>query len=103
MTTINVFRAEMVEDVYGDLQPGTPALWNTFDGKVGWGNPNESVEPGKNTVITNRTVYIRSTTPTGILSTDQVEIDGIRYDIDGKVAEWGDDHVGAQFAVKAAS
>ncbi|MET0886251.1 MAG: hypothetical protein ABWX92_07345, partial [Mycetocola sp.] len=66
-----------------------------------WGNPNEVAEPGRNTVITNRSVYIRGDAPSGILSTDQVEVEGIRYDIDGAVAEWGDPHVGTQFALKA--
>lgn len=103
MTAISVYRAVTVKDEYGDPQPGVPVLWETFDSKVGWGNPDESAEPGRNTVITNRTVFIRGDVPSGIRSSDQVEVDGIRYDIEGAVAEWGDPHKGTQFALKAAS
>lgn len=101
MTAIKVFRATPVEDENGDTQPGDFELWKTFEGRAGWGNPDEAVEPGKNTVITSRTVLFRGAEPSGILPTDQVEIDGIRYNIDGAVGEWGDPHTGTQFAVKA--
>ncbi|MET0716408.1 MAG: hypothetical protein ABWY57_15995 [Mycetocola sp.] len=103
MTVIDVHRATTAEDEYGDPKPTTWSLWKSFDGLVGWGNPDESVEPGRNTVITNRTVYIEGSAPTGILATDRCWIDGVEYSIEGKVAEWdpSDGYVGAQFAVKA--
>lgn len=100
MTDINIYRATVTDDIYGDPQPAVWSLWKTLNGKSGWGNSNESVAPGRNTVITNRTVYIRGIVASGILSTDQVEIEGIRYSIDGAVAEWG---AGTQFAVKKAT
>lgn len=103
MTGIKVYRAGTSEDEYGDTQPATWALWKTLDGQVAWGNPNEPLEAGRNTVITNRTVFIRGTAPSGIQASDEIEVDGIRYAIDGAVAEWGDPHVGTQFAVKAAT
>ena len=103
MTTIDVYRWTTTDDEYGDPQPAERELFGSFDGKVGWGNPDEPLEPGRNTVITNRTVYIRGDQPSGILATDQVEIDGVKYDVDGAVAEWGDPHKGTQFAVKAVS
>lgn len=103
MTAIDVLRATTVNDEYGDPQPGAWAVWSSFSGKVSWGNPDEPLEAGKNTVITNRTVFIRSSAPSGIQPSDRVVIDGVTYDIDGAVAEWGDPHVGTQFALKAAS
>jgi len=103
MTTIDVYRATTVEDPYGDPQAGVWELWATFDGKAGWGNPDEPLAAGSNTVITNRTVYIRAAAPSGILASDEVEVDGTRYAIDGAVAEWGDPHKGTQFAVKGVS
>lgn len=103
MTTITVQRATVAEDIYGDPKPVSWSTWSTFEGEVGWGNPDESIEVGRNTVITNRTVLIRGAAPSGILSTDRVVIGGVTYDIDGAVAEWGDPHVGTQFAVRLAT
>jgi len=100
VTAIKVYRVTTEEDEYGDPQPASWALWKTFEGKVGWGNPDEIAEPGRNSVITNRSVYIRGDAPSGIRASDQVDVDGIRYDIDGAVAEWGDPHKGTQFALK---
>lgn len=105
MTQVDVYRASTTEDAYGDPQPGAWALWETFQGFVGWSNPEEPLQVGRNTVITNRTVYIRGTEPTGILATDQVEVEGVRYAIDGTVGEWvhKDTYIGAQVAIKAVS
>jgi hypothetical protein len=107
MTTITVKRGTPVPDEYGDPQMPPVSqwpVWRTFDGLVGWGNPDEPLEAGKNTIITNRTVYIESDTTTGILASDIVVIDGVEYAVDGTVAEWADEDgpVGAQFAIKAA-
>jgi len=103
MTAIDVYRATTENDEYGDPKPADWSLWASFTGKVGWGNPDEPLEAGSNVVITNRTVFIRSSTESGIRASDRVRIAGIEYEIDGAVAEWGDPHVGTQFALKAAS
>lgn len=108
MTAVTVKRGTPVVDEYGDPQMPPSAqwpTWATFDGLVGWSNPSEPLEAGKNTVITTRTVYVESDTPTGIRDSDRVVIDGVEYAVDGKVGEWADEdgYVGAQFAVKAVS
>lgn len=110
MTTATIRRAETVENADGDPVAGAFEDWKTFappsdEVFVAWGNPDEPLEVGRNTVITSRTVYIRTAEPTGILASDQVIIDGVEYAIEGTVAEWSDPdgYVGAQFAIRAVS
>ena len=103
MTAITVYRRTTVDDAYGDPKAASWDTFGTFDGKVGWGSPDESEQPSRKTVTTTRGVYIRATQPTGIDPRDEVEIEGVRYEIDGAVAEWGDPHRGTHFSVKAVS
>lgn len=109
MDPIKVYRGVWTEDAYGDPQPPGDAktwpLWDTFDGFFGPSNPSEPLEVGSNKIISGGEVYIRGTEPTGILPTDQVEIRGKRYDVDGEIGEWSGyaGYKGEQFAVKAAS
>lgn len=100
---IKVFRSVSVEDEYGDPQPATWVLWREIPGLFAPANPTEKLEPGRNTVISGGAVYIRGAEPTGIRATDQVEMRGIRFAVDGDVGSWSgkQGYKGDQFAVKA--
>ncbi len=106
MTSITIRRAVTEEDAYGDPKEKSWGDWKTFAAPdyevlIGWGNADEPLEPGRNTVITNRTVYIRGPEKTGIRATDRAVVDGVEYMIVGKVGEWeADEYVGAQFAIR---
>jgi len=100
---IKVFRPDVQLDEYGDPKPVAWVLWKAFDGFFAPANPAEALQPGSNTVIHGGVVYIRGAAPTGILATDQVEVRGLRYAVDGAVGEWSGytGYKGDQFAVKA--
>lgn len=106
MEPIKVYRATAEVDEYGDPKPaGTPdiwPLWDTFDGIFAPSNPDEPLAAGDNKVIRGGVVYIRGAQPTGILDTDQVEIRGKRFNVNGEVGSWSgyDGYKGDQFAVK---
>jgi hypothetical protein len=102
VTEISVYRAATQRDAYNDPQDAAFVLFGAFEGDVSWTNPDEKVEPGRNTVIAARGVFIRTASSTGIRESDQVAIDGIRFAIDGMVAEWAHGGtIGTQFALKA--
>lgn len=110
---LNVYRATYEEDEYGDPQPTLPPaqwpLWKTFSADMGNfvafapSNPSEALDVGRNAVIKGGVVYVRGLVPTGILATDQVEVAGQRFAVDGAVGPWTgySGYKGDQFAVKA--
>lgn len=102
---IDVYRATDTEDEYGDPQPGTFTKGITLLGLFAPSNPSEALEPGKNTVISGGVVYVRTSTKPDVRPTDQVEVAGKRYDIDGDIGHWDGmaGYRGLQFAVKRAS
>ncbi|TXK17403.1 hypothetical protein [Homoserinibacter sp. GY 40078] len=109
MTAIKVYRAPgATKDRWGDPQtppPSTWPVWATYFGDASWATGDESTEPTRRTITTRREVYIELSRPSGILTTDEVEVDGIRYRIDGTVAEWEEDgeHAGTHFRIEVAA
>ena len=100
MTTVVIFRATTEDDVYGDPQPATWGTLTTFDAKVGWETPDESKEPTRRSETTRRSVFARGLLGSGIRATDEAEIDGVRYKVDGTIAEWPS---GTHFVVEVVS
>lgn len=88
MTAVTIFRATTEEDRYGDPKVESWSTHTSFEAKVGWESPDESNEPTKRTQVTKRTVFARGVKDTGILPTDEAEIDGVRFNIVGSIAEW---------------
>ena len=98
---METWRAGSATDPYGDPVPGTYAKKLTLAGRFAPNNPSEPVEVGRNTVITNGTVYARTATVPDVLATDRAVIRGVAYEIDGEIGVWRRDAgFGIQFAVK---
>tara|TARA_R110002051_G_scaffold1853_1_gene10148 strand:- start:13265 stop:13573 length:309 start_codon:yes stop_codon:yes gene_type:complete len=98
MTTVTIFRATTAEDEYGDPKPATWSQLLEFDAKVGWEKPDEASEPTRRTEVTRRAVFARGVRDTGIRATDEAEIAGVRYSIEGTIAQWPS---GTHFTVRA--
>lgn len=76
-------------------------LWKTIPGaEFAPGASDEPLPVAANTVTTVGTIYLRGVTDTGILATDEVEVDGGRYVVDGVPAVWP---LGTVVRVKAVS
>lgn len=100
---IEVHRASMVLDTYGDEVPGPFVKVLELVGRFAPNNPAEPVEVGRNAVITGGTVYVRglSAVP-DVRATDRALVRGALFDIDGEVGVWRrSSDWGVQFAVKA--
>lgn len=104
MTDIIILRAESTEDAAGDRVEGDFVDHLSLSGKVAPSNREESVEVGRNAVITQATVYVRDLpAPPDIRHTDQARIRGKTYSIEGEVGLWEREDSGTwavQFAVK---
>lgn len=111
---ITIWRAPSTTGAYGEVVHDDPVPWVTINALAAPVNPEESSEVGRQAVITGYTVYHRTSTPTGILATDLVEVrspvpGGTVQErrlhllpVDGMPADWrrGSRVIGEQFAVK---
>lgn len=85
--TITVVRPTWVADAYGDLQPtGPPTRTDINDCAIAPRSSSDVTEPARQGVLIGLTVYA----PIGadIQPADQIEIDGVLFDIDGDVGRW---------------
>jgi hypothetical protein len=73
-------------DVYGDREAGDPDRLTIDSAFVAPRHSNEVHDPGREAVVTGLTLFA----PVGsdIVHTDQVEVDGVLYDIDGDPGTW---------------
>lgn len=103
MAEIGLWRSVEVLDEYGDPVSGEFALVDTLEALYAPSNPAENVDVGRNQVITGGVVYVKTTVRPDIRSTDQVEVEGVRLDINGEIGHWDgpSGYKGCQFAVKA--
>ncbi|MDF2045148.1 head-tail adaptor protein [Microbacterium sp. Kw_RZR3] len=93
------------EEVNGDGDP-VPGAWSdhvVLSGKFAPSNPSEALDPGRKTVITGGTVYVRDlANRPDIEATDRATIRGVEYAIDGEIGAWlRAGSWAVQFAVKA--
>lgn len=102
METIIVKRREVIPGnppTIGDLKS-----WKTFEALVAPHMPEELNEVARSADVADFDIYITDTTPSGILSTDVVNVRGDDCEVTGRVDSWSDregNHVGDQLAVKA--
>lgn len=85
--TITVVRPTWVTDAYGDLQPtGTPTRTDITGCAIAPRSSSDVTEPARQGVLIGLTVYA----PIGadIQPTDQIEVDGDLFDIDGDIGKW---------------
>lgn len=93
-----------------EVTPGNPPTigdlieWNSFEALVAPHMPDELNEVARSSDIADFDIYITDTTPSGILSTDVVNVRGDDCEVTGRVNSWFDregNHIGDQLAVKA--
>lgn len=102
--TIQITRATVTTDPYGDPVPGAFKDHLALVGKFAPNNPEEAAEVGRNAVIHGGTVYARTSTQPDVQATDRAVIRGVEYEIDGEVGFWRrSTGWGVQFAVKVAT
>lgn len=94
-------------DAYGDPIPGAPTR---IDIQLCGVAPRMSTEPterGRQGVVVGRSVYLPDDASTIPLFTDQLEIAGVLYDIEGEPGDWTNPltgwHPGSEIAIKRAA
>lgn len=92
METIDVYRGSEEKDEDGNVIQGAVKLWNSFQGIIAPVTVPETPSEISLGVTYDHTIYIRSTTPTGILDTDLIGVRERRVPVDGVVAVWNDTH-----------
>lgn len=99
-----VRRAETVFNSDGDPVSTDWADHLNLPGKFAPSNPSENLQPGRNTVITGGTIYIRDLAERpDIVAADRALVRGVEYEIDGEIGAWlRADTWAVQFAVKKA-
>lgn len=81
--------AQTGTDAFGQPVYG-PDVETTIDGAMfAPGGSSESVEVGREAVVTAPTLYFRAAWP-DIVETDRIRVRGVEYDVDGRPADWRD-------------
>jgi hypothetical protein len=88
MRSVVVVRRPTTNDRYGDEQPTTaqPRRITLTGCTVSPRFSNDLSEPGRQGALVGLSVMAPSTA--NVLATDQIEVDGELFDIDGDVARW---------------
>lgn len=74
METIHVWRGAPETDPYGNEVQGEPVPVLTLPALVAPNHPAEPAQVGRNAVVTGYTIYVRSSTLTGVVATDLIEV-----------------------------
>lgn len=103
MEPITVFRGEPTTDTDGNARIGTPVAFKSFMALVSEEQLAEPRDADSEAVLIGCELYIRDQGPTGIRSTDLVEVRGERLPVDGKPVVWrraSGDHIGDVVALR---
>lgn len=88
MELVEVWRAANTVDDDGNPVQGAVNLWKSFQALVAPVSVAETPSDISAGITFDHTIYIRSDTPTGILSTDIIKVRGLSVPVDGVVGEW---------------
>jgi hypothetical protein len=84
---VTIVRPTLGLDVYGDLRPtGVTARFELSGCVIAPRLSGDIVEPARQGVMVGLSLYAQ--VDADIRPTDQVEVDGALYDIDGDIARW---------------
>ena len=93
MAVVQVYRAPLKTDGYSDQVAGKPvATGDPLTGYYGPNNPSETVSPGEVVAAEGGAVYVRTEAAIDVLDTDELDVDGIRYKVDGVPRDWSGPH-----------
>lgn len=95
------------KDQYGDPIPGTTTRIDIPLCAVAPRTSTEPTERGRQGVIVGKSVYLPDNASTIPLFTDQLEIAGVLYDIEGEPGDWTNPltgwHPGSEIAIRRAA